>query len=147
VASALKIVGTELLHCERSLLTSAVHLYFLTSPFCDATSNNKIINVQSQRNPALYDDLRDRTRFEERLEKINGIEYRIVEGPLRTTPDMNPVWVIRKQNRQKRFNEDGTDKLTILGTYFAIAEHIYQAPSLYDILLCKMVRLNSTCRG
>jgi hypothetical protein len=71
---------------------------------------------------------------------MNGIEYRIVEGPgplEEPGPNMNPVWVFRKQNRQKK--QGGQDELTILGTYYAIAENIYQAPSLEDIIRCRMV--------
>lgn len=119
------------------LLTLPVHLYFMNSPFCERTSNNKILESQSQFNQQLNDDLRDRARMEARLERMNGVEYRVVDGPLHTTPEMNPVWVFRKQNREKHAGQD--DKLTILGTYFAIGENIYQAPSLHDIVRCRMV--------
>jgi hypothetical protein len=62
-------------------------------------------------------------------------------GPLEEPgPSMNPVWVFRKQNRQKK--QGGQDELTILGTYYAIAENIYQAPSLEDIIRCRMVGLD-----
>jgi hypothetical protein len=115
-----------------------VHLYFLASPFCDTTSNNKILESQSRFNVGLHGDLKDRTKFEARLSRMNGVEYRIVEGPAATADgDINPVWVFRKQNRQKRAGQE--DQLTVLGTYYCIATNIYQAPSLLDIIRCRTV--------
>jgi hypothetical protein len=121
-------------------LIHLVHLYFLVSPFCDDTSNNKLLNNQITANPKRYHQLTDRTTFEGLLKTMNGVEYRVVEGPLTTTPDMNPVWVFRKQNRQRRAGQE--DQITILGTYYCIATNIYQAPSLHDVIRCRMVRFN-----
>jgi mediator of RNA polymerase II transcription subunit 6 len=76
----------------------------------------------------------DRHAFEERLRSMTGIEYMVVDGPDPRKPDanVNPVWTIRKHRREKEPGQP--DRVTVLGTYFAIGENIYQAPSLYDIL-------------
>lgn len=65
---------------------------------------------------------------------MTGLEYMIVDGPDPRKPDTqgNPVWVIRGQTRQKERGQP--DQITIKGTYYAVGENIYQAPSLYDIL-------------
>jgi len=121
-----------------------IHLYFMASPFCDPTSNNKVLEVQFGRNPATHSIMTSRAQFEARLRDMNGIEYMIVDGPAETTPEMNPVWVIRKQRRSK--SRGSADHVDILGTYYAIGENIYQAPSLFDVLSCRLVsraRLNT----
>lgn len=88
----------------------------------------------------MHETLTDRTKFEAALENMGGLEYRIVEGPLKTTEGMNPVWVFRKQDRQKRRNDGLPDIVTVIGTYYAIGDKIYQAPSLQDIVKGRLVR-------
>jgi mediator of RNA polymerase II transcription subunit 6 len=117
-----------------------IHLYFMYSPFCDPTSNNKVLELQLKFNEGQYPILLSRTEFETRLRGMQGLEYMIVEGPTKTEPGMNPVWVIRKQRRTKERGRE--DSLAVLGSYFAVGENIYQAPSVEDILTCRLVNMN-----
>jgi len=114
-----------------------VHLYFMQSPFCDPTSNNKVLELQARFNTELYPMLASRVEFEKRLRSMSGVEYIVVAGPARTQAGMNPVWVIRKQRRTKL--RGSPDDVEILGTYFAIGENVYQAPSVLDIITCRLV--------
>jgi mediator of RNA polymerase II transcription subunit 6 len=114
-----------------------VHLYFMQSPFCDPTSNNKVLELQAKFNQELYPVLASRVEFEKRLKSMTGVEYIVVAGPSKTQLGMNPVWVIRKQRRTKL--RGAPDDVDILGTYFAIGENVYQAPSVLDILTCRLV--------
>ncbi|KAF2432290.1 MED6-domain-containing protein [Tothia fuscella] len=120
-----------------------VHLYFNISPFCEPTSNNRILQTQLGMNPSMFRFLSNRSLFEDRLSKMTGVEYVIVEGPSTTTQDMNPVWVIRKQDRQKgkkiAGQPDAPDQLIVLGTYFCVVDKIYQATSLQDIIQCRLM--------
>jgi mediator of RNA polymerase II transcription subunit 6 len=114
-----------------------VHLYFMQSPFCDPTSNNKVLELQARFNADLYPMLASRDEFEKRLKAMSGVEYLVVAGPSKTQPGMNPVWVIRKQRRTKV--RGSSDEVDVLGTYFAIGENVYQAPSVLDIITCRLV--------
>jgi len=123
---------------EGSLSLHLVHLYFLGSPFCAPESNNKVLELQSQFDEQSRRIIADRHAFEDRLRSMTGIEYMIIDGPDPLKPEShgNPVWVIRKHRREKEQGQP--DRVTILGTYYAIGDvpicNIYQAPSLYDIL-------------
>jgi mediator of RNA polymerase II transcription subunit 6 len=113
-----------------------LHLYFMHSPFCDPQSNNKNTEVQARYNPELNAVLSDRKRFEESLRDTMGMKYLIEDGPAQNSTDMNPVWLIRKRNKVREY---GQEVSKIEGSYFAIGENIYQAPSLKDILVCRLV--------
>jgi mediator of RNA polymerase II transcription subunit 6 len=126
----------------RGITAENIHLYFMLSPFCDSTSNNKVLELQSRYDPEMFPILTSRTEFEARLRELQGLEYMIVDGPTQTELGMNPVWVIRKQRRVK--DPDREDTVTILGSYFAVGENIYQAPSVEDILTCRVVRINGS---
>lgn len=123
-----------------------IHLYFLASPFCESSSNNKALENQLRFQADSFRILQDRTEFEAALQRMNGgVEYVVTDGP-RITPtkgDWNPVWTIRKQRRTKHpsTGQQGLpDRLDVLATYYAIGENIYQAPSVMDILSNRMVR-------
>jgi mediator of RNA polymerase II transcription subunit 6 len=123
-----------------------IHLYFLASPFCESSSNNKALENQLRFQPDSYHILQDRTAFESKLRQLNsGVEYIVTDGPKQTTPNMNPVWTIRKQRRTKApkpldsKEPSRLDRIDILGTYYAIGENIYQAPSVLDILSNRLV--------
>lgn len=129
------IVSEWTLHLNWSTnVHDLVHLYFLCSPFCAPDSNNKIIELHAQTDEQSSRIIADRYSFEDRLRSMTGIEYMIVDGPDPRKPEThgNPVWVVRKQRREKEHGQP--DRVTILATYYAIGERIYQAPSLYDIL-------------
>jgi mediator of RNA polymerase II transcription subunit 6 len=72
-----------------------------------------------------------------------GIKYLVDDGPVQNSPDMNPVWTIRKYN-QYPIQAGGvqTNVEDVEGTYFAIAENVYQAPSLKDILNCHLLTIS-----
>lgn len=123
---------------EHGADSSLVHLYFLNSPFCDPSSNNAVLNLQAGRNQALFPILQDRKLFEERLSTLRGVEYVIVDGPNQNFEGMNPIWIIRKRNRE-RGGPGEPDELTTLGTYYCVGSRIYQAPSLADIIASKLV--------
>jgi len=120
------------------ITAETIHLYFMQSPFCDPTSNNKVVELQARFNQELHPMLASRVEFEKRVKSMAGVEYIVVAGPAKTTPGMNPVWVIRKQRREKQ--RGSPDEIDILGTYFAIGENVYQAPSVLDIITCRLVR-------
>lgn len=104
-------------------------------------SNDQALINQSMSNPALLHLLRSRDAFEARLRQMQGVEYKFGPAPKNLE---DGVLVIRKQHRRKIPGEE--DKVTILGTYFMVAETIYQAPSLSDILGSKIVSANSLGR-
>jgi MED6 mediator sub complex component len=113
-----------------------LHLYFMHSPFCDPQSNNKNTEVQARYNPELYAVLKDRKRFEDSLRDTMGLKYLIEDGPTENAPNTNPVWLIRGRNKVR---EHGQEVSKIEGSYFAIGENIYQAPSVKDVLTCRLV--------
>lgn len=114
-----------------------IHLYFLASPYVDNSSNNRNTQVQAESSPELFSMLGNREQFESTIIKSLGLNYLVEDGPQENSPDMNPVWVIRAQNRTQT-GDPGENELE--GTYFAFAETIYQAPSLQDVINCRLVR-------
>ena len=126
-------------------------MYFLNSPFLDDASNNGTLKMQAgASDPEL---VWNRKKFEARLDKLAGTEYRVVDGPESSYgPDgrlkmENPVWVIRKQIRTKRKedpkkigkDEPGFKVTSVEATYFVMGEFIYMAPSLEDIIRVRIV--------
>lgn len=118
-----------------------VTLYFQWSPYFDRMSNDQALINQAMSNPALHHLLRSRDAFEARLRQMQGVEYNF--GPTPKNLE-DGVLVIRKQHRRKVPGAE--DKVTVLGTYFMIAENIYQAPSMSDILGSKIVSAHSCGR-
>lgn len=137
MASTAQTQGS-ILRCSFANIFS-VHIYFMLSPFCDPSSNNSALELQARSNPDMLALMYDRSAFEARLRSMGGLEYIIVEGPRSTTPEMNPVWVIRKQDREKSGAAGMPDSITVLGTYFCVAGNIYQAPGLKDMLSARVV--------
>lgn len=120
------------------LHNNTVLMYFADSPWCDATSNNKVIMAQSFYNPSLASIVATRESFEERLRSMNGLEYIVAEAPEETAPGMGTgVWVIKKQTRKKRPGLE--DEVTVHALYYIIGQNIYPAPSLMDMMSSKMV--------
>lgn len=119
-----------------------VHIYFTQSIFCEASSSNRAFqqdtNENQQPSPDLVAAYFDRKKFHANLATRSGTEYVIVDGPERTTPDMNPVWVVRRQIRVKN-RMGGEDDLTTTGTFFIVQDRVYQAPSLWDMLQARLV--------
>jgi mediator of RNA polymerase II transcription subunit 6 len=119
-------------------------MFFMNSPFLDGMSNNGIIKNQAQSNPGskLEQIMWDRKLLESRLDGMAGTEFRVVDGPETSFGPGgmgNPVWVIRKQVREKKGD---TYRVTAVeATYFVMGEFIYMAPSLEDILRVRLVSL------
>ena|ERR1700760_2644654 len=124
----------EIIEYYKGIRPENIHLYFMYSPFCDVQSNNKLLLTQLSRNQSLFPVLENRTEFQDRLRMMPGIGYFVIDGPEKVTPGYNPVWVIRGERRMRDSNQ-----VEIIGTYYAVGENIYQAPSLLDVLTCRLV--------
>ena len=91
-------------------------------------------------NANMYHYIQTREAFEGRLKTMSGLEFMVGEEPAETGPGMGTsVWIIRKQTRRKRYNQE--DEVMLHACYFVVAENIYMAPSLSDILASRIVRL------
>ncbi|CAN8095711.1 unnamed protein product [Discula destructiva] len=124
------------------LHNNTVLMYFADSPWCDATSNNRVIMAQSFYNPALANVVATRETFEERLRSMNGLEYIVAEAPEETGPGVGTgVWVIKKQTRKKRPGLE--DEVTVQAFYYIIGQNIYPAPSLMDMMSSKMATISN----
>jgi mediator of RNA polymerase II transcription subunit 6 len=131
-------VSEEWIHHLNGVRAENIHKYFMYSPFCDVTSNNRVLELQARHNLELTRIVDNRQLFEERLRAREGVEYVVVDGPETTTPNMNPIWVIRK--RRRKHYDDEEDSMPVLGTYYAFGHTIYQAPSFLDLMNSRLVR-------
>ncbi|ORY71567.1 MED6 mediator sub complex component-domain-containing protein [Pseudomassariella vexata] len=123
---------------------SVLH-YFAASPFSDPTSNNAVIITQSQWNRDMHQYLVTRDAFEGRLKTMSGLEYIVAQEPSVMGPGAGTgVWVIRKQTRRKRANEE--DEITVHSSYFVVGDNIYMAPTLADIMSYRMATVESKLR-
>lgn len=112
--------------------------YFAQSPFFDRVSKNAILTIQAQMNPNLMYLLGTRAAFEGRLKSMSGLEFIVSQEPAEKTPGSGTgVWVIRKQTRRKRPQED--DEITIHASYFVVGENIYMAPTAADVVGSRML--------
>jgi mediator of RNA polymerase II transcription subunit 6 len=69
---------------------------------------------------------------------MSGLEFLVGEEPAESGPGMGTgVWVIRKQTRKKRWQQE--DEVTVHASYFVVGENIYMAPRLSDMLACHIV--------
>lgn len=116
--------------------------YFAESPFFDLTSNNAVINSQSQFNPAMAASMGTRQLYEGRLKTMSGLEFMIAQEPAEMAPGMGTgVWVIRKQTRRKRQPPE-EDEITVHSTYFVCGDNIYMAPTAADVIASRFVRVS-----
>ncbi|RDA92337.1 hypothetical protein CP533_4384 [Ophiocordyceps camponoti-saundersi (nom. inval.)] len=124
------------------LHSNTILFYFAESPFFERTSNNAIIMSQAMNNMSMYHFIQTREAFEGRLKTMSGLEFVVGEEPAETGPGMGTgVWVIRKQTRRKRYQED--DEITIHASFFVVGENIYMAPCLSDILASRIMTVSS----
>ncbi|KAF4584483.1 MED6 mediator sub complex component [Ophiocordyceps camponoti-floridani] len=124
------------------LHSNTILFYFAESPFFERTSNNAIIMSQAMNNMSMYHFIQTREAFEGRLKTMSGLEFVVGEEPAETGPGMGTgVWVIRKQTRRKRYQED--DDIAIHASFFVVGENIYMAPSLSDILASRIMTISS----
>ena len=117
---------------------NSILFYFARSPWFDRSSNNGLLYNQALYNPKLFPLLQTRAMFEGWLKTMSGLEYIVAEQPAEMAPGTGTgVWVIRKQTRRKRAGME--DEITVHGSYFVVNDHIYQAPSVADVLGSKLV--------
>ena len=123
-----------------------IHHYFKDSPFFDWTTKNGLELVQAPNAWDTYQHVHDRKKFEAGLASRIGTEFMIVEGEdIQFDKEGNPVkggvWVIRKQTRKKRWQQE--DEVTVHASYFVVGENIYMAPRLSDMLACHIVSFHN----
>ncbi|OAA47139.1 Mediator complex, subunit Med6 [Metarhizium rileyi] len=124
------------------LHSNTILFYFAESPFFERTSNNAVITSQAMNNIAMYHFIQTREAFEGRLKTMSGLEFIVGEEPAETGPGMGTgVWVIRKQTRRKRYQEE--DEITVHASFFVVGENIYMAPTLADILASRIMTISS----
>ncbi|KAL6807032.1 MED6 mediator subfamily complex component domain-containing protein [Trichoderma sp. SZMC 28013] len=124
------------------LHSNTILFYFAESPFFERTSNNAVIMAQAMNNMAMYHYIQTREAFETRLKTMSGLEFIVGEEPAETGPGMGTgVWVIRKQTRRKRYQDD--DEITVHASFFVMGENIYMAPTLADILASRIMTISS----
>lgn len=104
------------------LRTDNVLDYFAMSPFYDRSSNNQVLKMQTSFN--------EQSRDLKELEKMVGIEYRI---SMAREPDL---WAIQKLYRKSPSDVD------LLAVYFVCGENIYQSPSIYNVLVSRLLAIN-----
>lgn len=120
------------------LHSNTILFYFAESPFFERTSNNAIIMSQAMNNMGMYHFIQTREAFEDRLKTMSGLEFIVGEEPAEMAPGMGTgVWVIRKQTRRKRYDEE--DEVMVHASFFVVGENIYMAPTLQDILASRIV--------
>lgn len=117
--------------------SNSVLFYFAESPFFDRQSNNAVITNQAMFNPALLKNLATREAFESELDKMAGLEFRVLHAPADMVMGTG-VWTIVKQTRQKNLDR-GRMETKPLAYYFVVGENIYQAPTLGDLLSSRIV--------
>jgi len=109
------------------LRTDNVLDYFSMSPFYDRSSNNQVLKMQTNFNEQLQSRGSDITK---ELEKMVGIEYRI---SVAREPDL---WAIQKLYRKSPSDVD------LLAVYFVSGENIYQSPSIYNVLVSRLLAIS-----
>lgn len=120
------------------LHSNTILFYFAESPFFERTSNNAVIMSQAMNNMSMYHYIQTREAFEGRLKTMSGLEFIVGEEPAETGPGMGTgVWVIRKQTRRKRYQDE--DEITVHASFFVVGENIYMAPTLADVLSSRIV--------
>ena len=118
---------------------STVLPYFSESPFFDRTSNNATLSNQAIYNQNMYFVIQTRAAFEAHLRSMAGLEFMVVQDSTKndTIRDHNGVWVISKQQRNKRINME--DEVVPLSSYFVVGENIYMAPTVVSVVESRLV--------
>lgn len=121
----------DVLDKQHPLTETNVLDYFATSPFYDRRSNNEQIRMQ---NIATQVTLTPR-QLEDELRRFTGLEFVVAHARAPTT------FVIHRRWR------DGPDIVTTLAAYYIVAESIYQAPDLYNVLAARLVSQTPSALG
>jgi hypothetical protein len=125
-----------------------VHLVFAASPFCDPGSANKRFESEVNQHPEKQPQFFNRKLYQQQLNLYTLADaYYVVDGPEKSTPGMNLVWVV-----EKRFNEVDRSKpersimegkegydYQVRGHYIVVADQIIAAPTLMDVLQSRWV--------
>ena len=122
------------------LANDTVLPYFSESPFFDRTSNNATLSNQAMYNQSMYYVIQTRAAFEAHLRSMAGLEFMVIHDPSNndTVRDHNGIWVISKQQRQKRPNLE--DEVVQLSSYFVVGENVYMAPTVASVVESRLVR-------
>ena len=131
--------------CPKLSLIPLVLFYFAQSPFFDQQSSNSSVFQQAFSDYRFSNWLNTRESFEAQLHQLSGFEYVVAYDPLHMNvqipgingPESSNVWVIKKQQREKRAGQ--TDQVSALAFYYIVGDTIYQAPSVGKILTNRMV--------
>ncbi|TVY55160.1 Mediator of RNA polymerase II transcription subunit 6 [Lachnellula cervina] len=118
--------------------SNSVLFYFAESPFFDKTSNNAVLYSQALYNQAMLPVIQTREAFEGRLKTMSGLEFMVAQEPADPVNGTG-VWVIRKQTRRKKQNEE--DEIVLHSTYFVMGENIYMAPAVADVLASRTLSI------
>ncbi|WQF86532.1 Putative mediator complex, subunit Med6 [Colletotrichum destructivum] len=134
----------EIAASMQGIHSNSVLFYFAESPFFDRQSNNAVITNQAMFNPALLKNLATREAFEGELDKMSGLEFRVLHAPADMVTGTG-VWTIVKQTRQKNIDRNRMETRP-LAYYFVVGENIYQAPTLGDILSSRIESIAEAMR-
>ncbi|GKT40772.1 mediator of RNA polymerase II transcription subunit 6 [Colletotrichum spaethianum] len=134
----------EIAASMQGIHSNSVLFYFAESPFFDRQSNNAVITNQAMFNPALLKNLATREAFEGELDKMSGLEFRVLHAPADMVTGTG-VWTIVKQTRQKNVDRNRMETRP-LAYYFVVGENIYQAPTLGDILSSRIESIAEAMR-
>ncbi|OLN85045.1 Mediator of RNA polymerase II transcription subunit 6 [Colletotrichum chlorophyti] len=134
----------EIAASMQGIHSNSVLFYFAESPFFDRQSNNAVITNQAMFNPALLKNLATREAFEGELDRMSGLEFRVLHAPADMVTGTG-VWTIVKQTRQKNVERNRMETKP-LAYYFVVGENIYQAPTLGDILSSRIESIAEAMR-
>ncbi|KAK4230460.1 putative mediator of RNA polymerase II transcription subunit 6 [Podospora fimiseda] len=125
---------------------NSILYYFAKSPFYDKTSNNEVVFNQGLNNAAMFQFLATREMFEGRLKTMSGLEFIVAQEPAETNPGAGTgVWVVNKQTRRKRQNED--DEVIVHSSYYLIHDTWFMAPSLADVFSMRIAHIATSIKN
>ena len=134
-------------HAAPGVNAENVHLVFAASPFCSAESANKRFEALVNRKRELEPKFFNRKQYEVELREFPGESYVVIEGPTESKPGTNLVWVVEKRfttvDRAARREEDRY-AVEVRGHYIVVADRIFAAPTLMDVLQSRWVGHVST---
>ena len=117
-----------------------VHLFFNISPFCTPNSANKQVEQLVMQRPELRPRYFRRDLFERELEQYPGEAFLVKDGPKKSSPGMNMLWIVERRWREiDRNTEPPTSTVDVLGYYVIVADRIFAAPTVMDVVQSRWV--------